>query len=212
MMPYNNYIKRPLDFILSGIALMLIMPLFVPVALLIKIANNGPIFFSQYRLGRSGKIIKILKFRSMTHRPNRIPGEAGELIRGNPEITAIGKIIRRFKIDELPQLLSVVRGELSLIGPRPCLPEMINELDDDGVKRLKVRPGCSGLAQVNGNIHLPWQERWKYDAYYVDHVSFILDLKIILKTLKLIFLGEEHFYDPFDTFISKEHHRGSIVH
>lgn len=205
---YQSHLKRFIDLLLSGVALCLVSPLLLLVACLIKLDDQGPVFYGQERLGLGGQIIQIYKFRSMTHRPQRKPGEAGELFGQNSEITSIGRFIRRLKIDELPQLICVFTGQMSLIGPRPCLPELASEFNESGRKRLSVRPGCSGLAQVNGNIHLSWPERWKYDAYYVDHVSFSLDVKIALKTLWLILKGEERFVVPFDVFIAGQRNGG----
>lgn len=208
---YAQSLKRILDVIVTIPALMSLAPLFLIVAVLIKLEDRGPVFYGQKRLGRNGKQIDILKFRSMTHRLSRKPGEAGELVGSHEEITTIGAWIRRLKIDELPQLLSVIKGDMSIIGPRPCLPEQINEFDDNGHKRLLVRPGCSGLAQVYGNIHLPWKERWKYDAYYVEHLSFWLDVKILLRTVYLLVVDEKKLMTPFESFISsKKSHVGRI--
>lgn len=116
----------------------------------------------------------------------------------NSEITTVGKLLRRLKIDELPQLINVLKGDMSFIGPRPCLPELRNEFDENGWERLKVRPGLSGLAQINGNIYLSWEERWKYDAEYVSKQSFILDIKIILKTFLIVIFGEKKFIKKSD--------------
>ncbi|MEI6825272.1 MAG: sugar transferase [Desulfuromonadales bacterium] len=208
---YARKIKRVLDVVVTIPALISLFPLFFLVAFLIKIEDWGPIFYWQKRLGKEGKHIDILKFRSMTHRLSRKPGEAGELAGSHDEITKIGIWIRRLKIDELPQLLSVIKGDLSIVGPRPCLPEQINEFDENGYKRLLVRPGCSGLAQVYGNIHLPWKERWKYDAYYVEHLSFWLDVKILLRTVYLIVVDEKMLMTPFESFIScNKSHVGRI--
>jgi lipopolysaccharide/colanic/teichoic acid biosynthesis glycosyltransferase len=199
---YERILKRILDVILTVPALIALAPLFLVVAVLIKLEDSGSVFYGQKRVGRNGKTIDILKFRSMSYRLTRIPGEAGELVGANDEITNIGRWIRRLKIDELPQLFSVVTGDMSIIGPRPCLPENVSEFDVNGHKRLLVRPGCSGLAQVYGNIYLPWKERWKYDAYYVDHISLLLDMKILLRTVYLIIVDEKKLVVPYETFIS----------
>ena len=203
---YGSIVKRILDIVISGGVLLVSAPMLMLVSYLIVAEDKGPVFYKQRRLGRRGKVFEIIKFRSMTNRVDRVPGEAGELIQDNPEITVIGRMIRRFKIDELPQLINVFKGDMSLIGPRPCLTELQRKFDDGGRKRLEVRPGCSGLAQVNGNIHMSWPERWKYDAYYVNHLSFELDAKILLKTFKSIFYGEERFYMPFEEFSTKHIH------
>ena len=201
---YFHTIKPSIDLMLSVFALLLLSPLLLVVTVLIKLESKGPVFYSQDRLGKNGRIIRLLKFRSMTHRPERKPGEGGEIIGDNSEVTIVGKYIRRFKIDELPQIINVISGDLSFIGPRPSLPELIKKFDFYGKKRLSVRPGCSGLAQIHGNIHLSWPERWKYDAFYVDHLSFKLDLKIFYTTLLIIFFGEDRFIVPFHEFIQRQ--------
>jgi lipopolysaccharide/colanic/teichoic acid biosynthesis glycosyltransferase len=121
-----------------------------------------------------------------------------KILLNDTRITRFGRILRRFKIDELPQLFNVLKGDMSIIGPRPCHPELVKEFDENAICRLDVRPGLTGLAQVNGNIFLEWPERWKYDKYYVDNLSFWLDLKIILKTILIVFKGEERFLNKLD--------------
>lgn len=200
---YENFFKRVLDCLVALIAIVMLIPVFVIVATLIRLNDGGTVIYSQDRLGKNGKTFRIFKFRSMTDRMTRNPGEAGELTTNHPEITAVGRWIRRTKIDELPQLFSVLLGAMSLIGPRPCLPEQIREFDGNGFKRLRVRPGCSGLAQVYGNIHLSWPERWRYDAYYADNVSFYMDVKILYRTLLLLIRGEHLMVVPFDDFYKK---------
>lgn len=208
---YISMLKRIIDVAVTLPTLLVLTPLFFIVTVLIKVEDRGPVFYCQKRLGKNGKLIDILKFRSMTHRLSRKPGEAGELVGAHEEITKIGAWIRRLKIDELPQLISVVKGDMSIIGPRPCLPELVHEFDRNGHIRLLVRPGCSGLAQVYGNIHLSWKERWKYDAYYVEHVSFWLDVKIMIRTVYLIVVDEKKLIVPFETFISNNAtHAGRI--
>ena len=108
----------------------------------------------------------------------------------NRYLTPIGRVIRKLSLDEIPQLLSVLKGDMSIVGPRPCLPNLIESFNEDGRSRLLVRPGLTGLAQINGNIHLTWEERWKYDREYVENMSLILDIKIILNTVAIVFLGE----------------------
>lgn len=116
-----------------------------------------------------------------------------EILADHPDVTPVGRLLRRFKVDELPQLFNVIRGDMSLVGPRPCLPETVSEFDCNGEARLAVRPGLTGLAQVNGNVHLSWPERWKYDRYYVENLSIQLDCKILFKTLLVIVFGEQPF-------------------
>ncbi|MFV0224100.1 sugar transferase [Empedobacter falsenii] len=187
---YKNYFKRILDFILSFTGILVIAPILIICALLIKVTSKGPLFFLQERLGKNGKTFFVYKFRTMTDKKREVNRE---ILKGDAEVTKIGYYLRRFKIDELPQIINVLKGEMALVGPRPCMPFQKNEFNEDGFYRLKVTPGLTGLAQVNGNIHLSWPERWKYDRYYVENLSFILDVKIILKTVSIVFLGEEKY-------------------
>jgi undecaprenyl phosphate N,N'-diacetylbacillosamine 1-phosphate transferase len=184
---YRRIFKRIFDLLISVILSVLFTPLFIVVSVLIKLESRGPVLFIQERIGYHGKIFHILKFRTMT---NRIRTEHEEVFADHPEITRIGKILRRFKVDELPQLTNIIRGNMSLVGPRPALPSQLESLNKDGRRRLEVRPGLTGLAQVNGNILMSWPERWVYDRKYVDNISFLLDLKIILKTFRIIITGE----------------------
>lgn len=181
-------VKRVFDLFVALITLILLFPVLLIVVFFIKIESHGPLFYTQQRLGKNGDVFEILKFRSMTdeereHNVQTLGNEA--------EVTKVGKVIRRFKIDELPQLLNVVKGDMSIVGPRPCLPNLIDSFNEDGRSRLLVRPGLTGLAQINGNIHLTWEERWKYDREYVEKMSLILDIKIILNTVVIVFLGEQ---------------------
>lgn len=187
---YNFFLKRVLDFIIALIILVFILPLLLISAALIKITSKGPLFFFQSRVGLNGEIFKIFKFRTMT---DEVRIASKEILKGNSEVTKVGYYLRRFKIDELPQLFNVLKGDMSLIGPRPCLPEHVRELNDDGMFRLNVRPGMTGLAQVNGNIYLTWEERWKYDRLYVENLSFLGDLKIIILTIAIVLYGEDKF-------------------
>lgn len=187
---YKNYIKPLIDFFSAFLGLVLISPIFIVSAILVKITSKGPLFFLQERLGKNGKIFSVYKFRTMTDKKREV---GREIVKGDAEVTKVGYYLRRFKIDELPQILNVLKGEMSIVGPRPCMPNQINDFNEDGEYRIKVTPGLTGLAQVNGNIYLSWEERWKYDRKYVENVSFILDVKIIIKTIGIVFLGEEKF-------------------
>ena len=189
-MLYKTYIKSSLDFVLSSLGLIVLLPILFITAILIKLESSGPIFFRQKRLGKNGQVFEIYKFRSMT---NKSRDFRKQIFEGNSEITFIGKYIRRLKIDELPQLINVVRGEMSLVGPRPCLPEQLSEFNEDGRKRLEVKPGCTNLAAVNGSIYLTWPERWVYDRYYVENLSLFLDLEIVIKTMIVMVFGEKVF-------------------
>jgi lipopolysaccharide/colanic/teichoic acid biosynthesis glycosyltransferase len=179
-----------IDIIVAFAALIALSPLILLSLIIVKLDSKGPIFFYQDRLGLNGKIFRVLKIRTMTDL-KRIPNK--EILHGDAEVTTVGAFLRRFKIDELPQLINVLKGDMSIVGPRPGLPSQKDEFDCNGIKRLLVRPGLTGLAQINGNIYLTWPERWKYDRNYVDNVSFLLDAKIILKTVRILLQGEQKF-------------------
>ncbi len=189
-MIYCKYIKRILDLVIASIALFFLFPVFPFIALMIKMDSSGPVIFVQNRLGRMGKIFKIYKFRTMTNRTNR--EENREVMDNDPEVTRIGYWLRRYKIDELPQLVNVLKGDMSLVGPRPALVNQLKDYDSRVLKRLHVRPGLTGWAQVNGNRYLPWAKRWEFDVWYVEHCSFWLDLKIIFLTFKILLYGEKY--------------------
>ena len=192
---YSLYIKRIIDILITLIALLLAIPLFLVCYILVKTDSRGPFFFMQERLGYKGKIFRVFKMRTMTYK-QRISHR--EIFKDNAEVTKTGRILRRFKIDEIPQLINVLNGDMSLVGPRPGLPAQISEFNDDGRSRLLVKPGLTGLAQINGNIFLSWPERWKHDRKYVENLSFLLDVKIILKTFSIIIYGEEKFVKKSD--------------
>jgi lipopolysaccharide/colanic/teichoic acid biosynthesis glycosyltransferase len=189
---YARFGKRALDLFCMILALVVFSPIWLIVILLIRLDSPGPIFFFQERLGRYGKIFQAAKFRTMsaTSRP-RVPDR--EILPTDPELTRVGSWLRRFKVDEWPQVWNILKGEMSIIGPRPALPRQMAEFDDAGRKRLLVRPGLSGLAQVYGNIYLTWTERWQYDARYVGTMSFGLDVWIILRSASVMIRGEEKF-------------------
>lgn len=182
------FVKRLLDIFASATFLLLLMPMFIVVALLIKLGSKGPLFFTQERLGFNGNVFKLYKFRSMTDAKR---DALVQVHQDTAEVTWIGKIIRRLKIDELPQLYNVLLGDMSLVGPRPCMEATKADFNEDGHKRLLVRPGLTGLAQVNGNILLDWPKRWALDREYVENVSLMLDIKIIFRTVLIVVLGEQ---------------------
>jgi len=187
---YVKVVKRMLDVIFGVLLLLILSPFLAIFALLIILDSRGKIFFVQPRLGRNGKVFNVYKFRTMTD----VPRHEHHEIKGNEEeLTRIGKFLRRFKIDEIPQLWNILRGEMSFIGPRPALPEQIKEYDDFSRQRLLVLPGATGLAQVHGNIHLTWQQRWQYDVQYVHNVSFCLDAWIFFRSIGVILAGEKRF-------------------
>lgn len=181
-------IKRLLDFLLAASALLLLSPLLLLVVLIIKLHDNGSVFFSQQRVGRYGHLFTLFKFRTMTEQAR---DAAQQVFQQSADVTKPGYWLRRFKIDELPQLFNVLTGDLSLIGPRPCLPQTLDEFGEDAAIRHSVRPGLTGLAQVNGNIHLSWQQRLAFDLRYVKQLSFMLDVKILLRTVAVVMFGEQ---------------------
>lgn len=187
---YKRTFKRWLDFVLACIIIVLLTPFFLIAYLLVKIDSPGPFFFVQERVGKDGNIFKVYKIRTMTDKKRLIQRQ---VFKDNTEITRVGAIFRRLKIDELPQVLNIWKGDMSFVGPRPCLPELLEKLNEDGRKRITVRPGLTGLAQVNGNIYLSWEDRWKFDREYVENLSFMEDWKILLKTFSIVLFGEKLF-------------------
>jgi undecaprenyl phosphate N,N'-diacetylbacillosamine 1-phosphate transferase len=193
---YRSFGKRLFDLAIILPIFLAISPVLLIAAALVKLDSRGPVFFLQERLGRYGEIFLTYKFRTMTHRQR---DATSEILPGHSEVTRTGHWLRRFKIDELPQLLNIVNGDMSLVGPRPALPEHISEYNEAGLKRLLERPGLTGLSQVSGNIYLSWPDRWFYDAQYVARVSFLKDVAIIIKTVAVVLLGEERFLKKPDT-------------
>lgn len=187
---YTVFIKQIIDRLIALITLLFLSLLLIVVSFLIKLTSKGSVFFTQNRLGKNAKVFKLYKFRTMTDKFRKVDRE---ILKGDAEVTKVGAILRRFKIDELPQLINVLKGDMSLVGPRPCMPELQDSFNEDGKYRIRVLPGLTGLAQVNGNIYLSWPQRWKYDREYVENISFLYDVSIILKTFGIILFGEEKF-------------------
>jgi undecaprenyl phosphate N,N'-diacetylbacillosamine 1-phosphate transferase len=187
---YRAFTKRFIDIIIALFVSIFLLPFFVIIYILVRIDSSGNFFFSQKRLGYKGKIFKIYKIRTMFDK-ERVADR--EILKGDLEVTRIGYYLRRLKIDELPQIINVLKGDMSLVGPRPCLPQQQIDFNEDGRMRLKVVPGLTGLAQIKGNIHLSWEQRWKYDREYVERQSFVLDLNIILKTFLILINGEDKY-------------------
>lgn len=181
-------LKRCMDIIFSLVALFLLLPLWILISIGIYLEDRGPIFFPQKRLGKSGKIYTMYKFRSM-YRNNVPPLELGTVKYAHPLVTKIGYLIRRSKLDETPQFLNILLGQMSLVGPRPCLPARLNAMTAFEKKRLQLLPGLTGWAEVNGNIELSWEEQLWLDIWYVENCSLGLDFKILLKTIVVVFLG-----------------------
>lgn len=188
--------KRAVDLVLSVVGLVLVSPVLLIAIAAMMVTSPGPVFFFQVRTGRNGREFRPFKLRTMTAGRAPDPNEIVPL--DHPGITRVGRLLRRFKIDELPQILNVVKGDMALLGPRPTLPEQTREYDDFKRRRLLVRPGLTGLAQVNGNAAISWDERIKYDVHYVQHHGLLMDLGILAKTCLVVLIGEERYARPFD--------------
>lgn len=177
---YKNFFKRFLDIIISGIALLLIGWFILIVALFLHFANKGAgAFFTQDRPGKGGKIFRVIKFKTMTDERD----VDGKLLSDEKRLTKVGKVVRSLSIDELPQLVNVFKGDMSLIGPRPLTPVYLQLYNEEQARRMEVRPGITGWAQVNGRNHCKLSKKFEMDVWYVDHVTFGLDVKIIWKTI-----------------------------
>ncbi|AQQ55145.1 sugar transferase [Planococcus lenghuensis] len=185
------FIKRVIDLFGSGIGLILLSPILIIVIILMKIFMPGPIFFKQKRVGKNQVEFNILKFRTM--KVNKEAESKLDFSKDKDRLTKLGKLLRRSKVDELPQLLNVFLGDMSLVGPRPTIMKQVLEYTPHQLKRINVKPGMTGLAQINGNITLPWEQRIEYDIEYVRNFSLFLDFKILTKTLAIVSMGEEKF-------------------
>lgn len=183
---YARFIKRVLDFLLSLTAFILLFPVFFIVSIGLSIANKGEPFFVQPRPGKSGKTFKIIKFKTMNDQRD----DDGNLLPDAKRLTKIGAFVRKTSLDEIPQLINVIKGDMSLIGPRPLLLQYLPLYNDTQKRRHEIRPGMTGWAQVNGRNSISWQEKFEFDVWYVDHISFLLDVKILLLTLKKVFVKE----------------------
>lgn len=183
---YNKLIKRVLDAISATLLLLLFAPILIACMLLLLLANNGAAFFFQKRPGLNGKIFTIVKFKTM----NDAKDKAGQLLPDEQRLTTVGRVIRKTSLDELPQLLDVLKGDMSLIGPRPLLVEYLPLYNEHQKRRHEVKPGITGWAQVNGRNAISWQEKFDLDVWYVDHCSFRLDIKILLLTILKVFKRE----------------------
>ena len=184
---YRHFFKRFLDFWIALIALICVSPLLVVVYLWLSIANKGAgALFFQERPGKDGKIFKIIKFKTMTDER----GADGELLPDEQRLTKVGRFVRSTSIDELPQLINVLKGEMALIGPRPLLVQYLPLYNKEQARRHEVRPGITGWAQCNGRNGISWTEKFKYDVWYVDHVSFWTDLKVVYMTIVMVLKRE----------------------
>lgn len=180
--PYEKLIKRPVDFLLGLIALILLSPVLGITALLVKIKLGSPVIFSQERPGLNGRVFRLYKFRSMTDERD----ENGELLPDEIRLTGFGKKLRSTSLDELPELINIVKGDMAIVGPRPLLVRYLPRYNEHQARRHEVRPGFTGLAQVHGRNSISWEEKFDWDVKYVDKVTFLGDIKIIFDTVGVV--------------------------
>jgi lipopolysaccharide/colanic/teichoic acid biosynthesis glycosyltransferase len=184
---YRHFFKRLLDFMIASIGLIILSPLFLILWIWLSIANKGAgAFFVQERPGKDEKIFKVIKFKTMNDKRD----ENGNLLPDSERLTTIGHWIRSLSLDEIPQLINVLKGDMSLIGPRPLLVQYLPLYNETQRRRHEVRPGMTGWAQVNGRNAISWEQKFDYDVWYVDHLSLSLDIKILLKTIEKVFKRE----------------------
>ena len=183
---YKKNIKAGIDFCSAVLGLVLLSPLFILVTVGLFIANQGKPFFIQKRPGKNGKIFSIIKFKTMNDKNNN----KGNVLPDAERLTKMGRLVRKTSLDEIPQLINVLKGDMSLIGPRPLLPEYLPLYNDFQKRRHEVKPGITGWAQVNGRNSISWQQKFEYDICYVENISFLLDCKIVFLTIKKVFKRE----------------------
>lgn len=184
---YAHFLKRLIDFTIVFIVLLIIWPILLLITIWLHFANKGAgAFFTQERPGKNGKIFKVIKYKTMTDERDA----QGNLLPDADRLTKVGKFVRSTSIDELPQLINVLKGDMALIGPRPLLPQYLPLYSKEQARRHEVRPGITGWAQVNGRNAISWAKKFELDVWYVDHCSFGLDLKIIFLTIKKVFIRE----------------------
>ena len=183
---YQTLFKPVFDFLAAFFGLLLLFPLFIIITIGLFIANQGKPFFFQQRPGKSGKIFRIVKFKTMNDRKD----DTGNLLPDADRLTTVGRFVRKTSLDELPQLINVLKGDMSLIGPRPLLTHYLHLYNDFQNRRHEVKPGITGWAQVNGRNAISWDKKFEYDVWYVDHVSFGLDIKILIKTVLKVVKSE----------------------
>ncbi|MGX1024413.1 sugar transferase [Psychroflexus sp. MBR-150] len=183
---YRSALKPIFDFFFALTSLLILSPIFLIVTIALLFANQGQAFFLQKRPGKNERIFSIIKFKTMNDKTDK----NGNLLPDAERLTAVGKLVRTTSLDEIPQLINILKGDMSLIGPRPLLPEYLPLYNNKQKKRHQVRPGITGWAQVNGRNTVSWQDKFELDVYYVNHLSFKLDLKIILLTFKKVFKRE----------------------
>ena len=183
---YKNYFKRLFDFLFAVTAFTILSPVFLLITLFLFIANDGKPFFFQQRPGKNDKIFRVIKFKTMNDKKDA----QGNLLPDADRLTKVGSFVRKTSLDEIPQLLNIIKGDMSLIGPRPLLIEYLPLYSKEQARRHEVRPGLTGWAQVNGRNAISWQKKFEYDVWYVDQISFGLDVKIFFMTILKVFKSE----------------------
>lgn len=184
---YKRVFKRIIDFFIALIALIFLSPIFIMLVILLHFANKGTgVLFTQIRPGRNEKIFKVIKFKSMTNECD----DEGNLLPDSLRLTKVGRFVRSTSLDELPQLINVLKGDMALIGPRPLLVQYLPLYNQRQARRHEVRPGITGWAQVNGRNAISWEQKFELDVFYVDHISFLLDLRIVFLTIKKVLKRE----------------------
>ena len=201
---YRRFLKRPMDFILSLMAIIVLSPVLIIVAILVRLKLGSPVLFKQKRPGLNEKIFTMYKFRTMTDEKD----ENGELLPDSFRLTKFGRMLRSTSLDELPELFNILKGDMSIVGPRPLLIQYLDLYNDHQKRRHEVRPGLSGHAQVNGRNAISWEDKFNLDVEYVDNVSFMGDWKIIFLTIKKVFVKEGI---SSDTSVTMEYFGGSKV-
>lgn len=189
---FQRKLKKIIDSLAAPVALILISPLFLVVAFLIKLDSKGPVFFRQIRVGKNGKLFRVWKFRTMVEGAEKM-GLGYEIAENDPRITRVGKILRRFGMDEFPQVINIIFGEMSLVGPRPALPHQVAKYTEFERRRLEVKPGLTNINMLKGWNTLSWKKRIAWDVWYIDNWSLWLDLKIFFKTPIIVLLGKGQY-------------------
>jgi len=199
---FQRFLKRATDIVVSVVGLALLAPVFLLIAMAIKLDSPGPVFFRQERVGKDGRIFRIFKFRTMVQNATAHPLGYHTHER-DPRVTRVGRFLRAYSLDELPQFFNILAGDMSLVGPRPTLPYQVEKYNDFQRRRLLVPPGVTGLAQVSGRNQLTWPQRIERDVWYVDHWSYALDLKILWQTVGVVLRREGVYNDGTPDEISQ---------